>query len=49
MFPDNRFGLENAARGLRRRLLTGRAGRAGRFGPPDWPAGRGPTPDPRRR
>ena len=46
MFPDNRFGMENAARGPRRRLLTGRAGR---FGPPDWPAGRGPTPNPRRR
>ena len=47
MLPDNRFGMESSARGVRRRLLAGR-GRAGRFGPPDWPVSRGPAPNPRR-
>ncbi|SNY42248.1 hypothetical protein SAMN05421748_106267 [Paractinoplanes atraurantiacus] len=48
MLPDNRFGVENNARGVRRRLLSGRRGRADRFAPPEWPVSRGPTPNPRR-
>jgi len=49
MLPDDRYTLENAARGVRRRLLTDRAAkpRAARFTPSDWPRSRGPTPNPR--
>jgi len=48
MLPDNRFDLEVAARGLRRRWLTERrtSTRGTRFDPPDWPRSRGPTPNP---
>ncbi|GAA0502148.1 hypothetical protein Ade02nite_37740 [Paractinoplanes deccanensis] len=48
MLPDNRFGIETTARGVRRRLTAGRNGRAARFAPPEWPVSRGPTPNPRR-
>jgi hypothetical protein len=50
MFPNDRYILESATRGLRRRLLAERSGRprAVRFEPSDWPRSRGPTPNPRR-
>jgi hypothetical protein len=50
MFPDRHPGLELAAQTLRRRARADfpTRRRAPDLTPPEWPRGRGPTPNPRR-